>query len=203
MPGVDAGIVPQPHVARHRFDAVLTWKPRELEHNAQVYRAYREAAERLTGRGSRLRRVVLDYELKREYQRFLQERNRGRAEGGGRPDRGADEIAAWAVEHYLAYFDDQVHFPDVRIEYEDIDGRSREEDVEVMTAHYRGAHAAAAARSGFSKYAGVSERVSAGRGGGRGRSIASGRQRRHPTAKRRRLRRPPPRRSTRNRPPQP
>jgi DNA-binding PadR family transcriptional regulator len=144
-------------------------KPHELEHDAQVYRAYREAADRLTSRDGRLRRVVLDYELKREYQRFLQERNRGRADGDGRPDRDADEIAAWAIEHHLPYFDDQVHFPDVRIEYEDIDGRSREEDVEVTTVHYRGAHASAAARSGFSNYAGMSARVSAGRGSGRGR----------------------------------
>lgn len=142
-------------------------KPRELEHDAQVYRAYLEAADRLTERGDRLRRVVLDYELKREYQRFLQERNRGRAHSDGRPDRDAQEISLWAVEHNLPYFDEQVHFPDVRIEYEDIDGRSREEDVEVTTVHYRGAHAAAAARSGFSSYSGMSARVSGGRGGGR------------------------------------
>ena len=152
--------------ARQAFYAGIR-KPRELEHEVQVYRAYREAADRLTGGGNRLRRVVLDYELKREYQRFLQERNRGRADGDGRPDRDAEETAAWAVEHHLPYFDEQIHFPDVRIEYEDLDGRSREEDVEVTTVHYRGAHAAAAARSGFSRYGGISARVSAGRGGSR------------------------------------
>jgi DNA-binding PadR family transcriptional regulator len=139
-------------------------KPRELEHDTQVYRAYLEAADRLTERGDRLRRVVLDYELKREYQRFLQERNRGRADSDGRPDRSAEEIALWAVEHNLPYFDEQVHFPDVRIEYEDIDGRCREEDVEVTTVHYRGAHGAAAAKAGFSQYSGLSARIS-GRGG--------------------------------------
>jgi hypothetical protein len=154
--------------ARQAFYAGVR-KPRELEHDAQVYRAYREAANRLTSRGGRLQRVVLDYELKREYQRFLQERNRDRADSDGRPERDADEIAAWAVEHHLPYFDEHVHFPDVRIEYEDIDGRAREEDVEVTTVHYRGTHAAAVARSGFSSYGGMSARVSAGRGSGRGR----------------------------------
>jgi hypothetical protein len=144
-------------------------KPRELEHDAQVYRAYGEAADRLTSRGDRLRRVVLDYELKREYQRFLQQRNQGRADSDGRPDRDAQEIALWAVEHNLPCFDEKVHFPDVRIEYEDIDGRSREEDVEVTTVHYRGAHATAAAKSGFSSYSGVSARAMGGRGSGRGR----------------------------------
>lgn len=139
-------------------------KPRELEHDTQVYRAYLKVADRITERGDRLRRVVLDYELKREYQRFLQERNRDRADSDGRPGRTAEEIALWAVEHNLPYFDEHVHFPDVRIEYEDVDGRSRLEDVEVTTVHYRGGHAAAAAKSGFSQYSGSSARIS-GRGG--------------------------------------
>jgi hypothetical protein len=65
---------PGEQAARQAFYAGVR-KPRELEHDAQVYRAYLEAADRLTNRGDRLRRVVLDYELKREYQRFLQERN--------------------------------------------------------------------------------------------------------------------------------
>jgi hypothetical protein len=34
----------------------------------------------------------LDYELKRDYQRFLQERNRGRKDRHGRPDREPEEI---------------------------------------------------------------------------------------------------------------
>ena len=56
------------------------------------------------------------------------------------------------AEHELPYFDDSVHFPDARIEYEDRDGRLRYEDIEVVTGHYRGAHAAAKARSGFTRY---------------------------------------------------
>jgi hypothetical protein len=141
-------------------------KPRELEHDVQMYRAYLRSAERLTGRGARLRRVVLDYELKREYQGFLQERNRNRPDSDGRSDRDTHEIAFWASAHDLPYFDEQVHFPDLRIEYEDLDERSRHEDIEVTTVHYRGAHAAAAARSGFSRYSGISARIS-GHGGGR------------------------------------
>jgi hypothetical protein len=74
-------------------------------------------------------------------------------------------VAGWAREHGLPYFDDQVHFPDVRIEYEDRDGLPRAEDVEVVTAHYRGSHGAAAARSGFTCYYLPGLRTS-GRGGG-------------------------------------
>src|SRR5207247_178362 len=50
-------------------------KPREVAHDAQLYRAYATAAERLHDSGARVRRVVVDYELKREYQRFLQANN--------------------------------------------------------------------------------------------------------------------------------
>ncbi len=63
----------------------------------------------------------------------------------------AREIERWAREHDLPYFDDRVHFPDFRIEYE-LHGRDRHEDVEVVTEHYRGAHAASVARAGFRCY---------------------------------------------------
>ena len=133
----------------------------ERTHDAQLYRAYLKAAERLQAREARILRVELDREPKREYQRFLQERNRGDRDSDGRPDRTPDEIQEWAREQQLPYFDEQVHFPDVRIEYEDANGDVRWEDVEVTTEHYRGGHASAAARSGFSIYSG-------GRSGGGG-----------------------------------
>ena len=139
---------------RQEFYAELK-KPREMEHDAQIYSAYLREAERLQERGARVERVVLDYELKREYQQWLHERDRG----DGRPDRDENEIEEWASSHDLPYFDHQVHFPDLRIEYEDIDGRHEREDVEVMTVHYRGGRAAAAARSGFSCHGGSSART--------------------------------------------
>jgi len=125
-------------------------RARERTHDAQLYRAYLEAAERLQAREARILRIELDRELKREYQRFLQERNRGDRDSDGRPDRTPAEIEDWAREHGLPYFNEQVHFPDVRIEYQDAHGDVRWEDVEVTTEHYRGAHGAAASRSGFS-----------------------------------------------------
>jgi hypothetical protein len=91
----------------------------------------------------------------------------------GHPDRTQQEIEEWAREHDLPYFDEQMHFPDVRIEYQDVDGRHEHEDVEVVTIHYRGAHGAAAARSGFACYGGSSARIGGGGGGRRG----GGRQR--------------------------
>jgi hypothetical protein len=139
-------------------------KPRERSHDAQLYGAYLRAAERLQEREARILRVELDRELKREYQRFLQERNRDDPDSDGRPDRTAEEIQHWASEHALPYFDEQVHFPDVRIEFEELDGRVRYEDIEVTTEHYRGEHGAAAARTGFTVFRGAG-------GGGGGRSF--------------------------------
>jgi DNA-binding MarR family transcriptional regulator len=151
------------HTGRQAFYAGVR-KPRELSHDSQVYRAYAHAEARLRDAGGRVRRVVLDYELKRDYQQFLQARNRGRRDHDGRPDREPEEIRLWAREHELPYFDERVHFPDLRIEYDDTDGRSRHQDVEITTGHYRGAHAAAAARSGFTRYRGVGG-MAGGRGG--------------------------------------
>jgi hypothetical protein len=123
-------------------------RPRELNHDAQLYRAYQRAERQLRDEGAEIRRVVLEQELKREYQCFLQDHNRDRPDSDGRPDRDAREIAQWALEHELPYFDDRVHFPDFRIEYE-LDGREGHRDIEVLTPHYRGAHAANRGRTGF------------------------------------------------------
>ena len=53
-------------------------RPRELTHDAQLYRAYLRAEERLREQGADIRRIVLEHDLKRKYQCFLQERNRDR-----------------------------------------------------------------------------------------------------------------------------
>jgi DNA-binding MarR family transcriptional regulator len=160
------------HAHTQAFYAGIT-KSRELTHDAHVFRAYLRSAERLQGQGARLHRIVLEHELKREYQRFLHERNRDRSDSDGRPDRTRDEVQEWAREHDLPMDEDGVQFPDVRIEYEWPDGRRDVEDIEVTTPHYRGAHAAAKARAGFSRYRAGGGRVGgqSGRRGGRSSAV--------------------------------
>jgi hypothetical protein len=143
---------------RQAFYVGIT-KPRELAHDSRVYSAYMKAAERLAERGEPVRRVVLEEELKREYQRFLQAENRARREHGETPEERADAVARWAQEHQLPYEDGHVQFPDARIEYDGRDGRRSVEDIEVVTPHYRGAHAAAKVRAGFSRYRAVGARL--------------------------------------------
>jgi hypothetical protein len=151
---------------RQRFYAGFARRP-EITHDAHFHRAYEHAAEKIRARSGHVRRVVLDYELKREYQRFLQERNRQKRDSDGRPDRTADEIRDWALAHRLPYDDEHVQFPDVRIEYDDRDGRREVEDLEIITPHYRGAHAAAKGRSGFQQYRSGSVRIGGRSGRGR------------------------------------
>ena len=142
-------------------------KVRELAHDARVHQAYVVACERVAGRGGRVRRVVLEQEMKRDYQVFLQGPNRGRRGATGHPQRGADEIARWAQERQLPVDDGHVQFQDVRLECEMPDGRRAYEDVEVMTPHYRGAHAAAKVRAGFTRYGAIGARLSGAPGGSR------------------------------------
>lgn len=148
---------------RQEFYAGIV-KRRELAHDAQLYRAYLDAADRLQARGGSVRRVVLDYELKRDYQRFLGDLNRARRRGQRDAESFDHEVAEWAKRRDLPVVDGHVHFPDVRIEYERPDGERKVEDVEVITPHYRGAYAAAKGRTGFRCY-----RIDTGVGGRRGR----------------------------------
>jgi len=120
-------------------------KPRELAHDARIYDAYREEAARIERGGGRVTRVVLDYELKRDYQTFLH-----------RDDRRTDgqvllERREFAEAHDLPLHRGHVVFPDVRIEYE-LDGRLEHRDVEVVTEHY--SHGQRAGKAGFSCHGG-------------------------------------------------
>jgi hypothetical protein len=133
-------------------------KPREATHDAQLYRAYEDAAKRLQDGGGRIQRVVLDYELKREYQRFLQAHNRGNSQSSGRPNRSPQEIHGWAAAHHLPVEDGRVQFPDVRIEYEHPDSRQDREDLELATEHYNARQMAGKRASGFTVVRGSSRR---------------------------------------------
>ncbi len=163
---LEARRLPSGRDSQQRFYAGIS-KPRELAHDARVHAAYERAVEKLEARGARVRRVVLEEELKSEYQRFLQRGNRGRRESRGEPERDQEAIARWAREHELPYQDGHVELPDARIEYVDRDGRPGFEDIEIVTPHYRGAHAAAKAASGFSQYRAVGARVGGVSGSGR------------------------------------
>ena len=121
-------------------------KPRELAHDVYLYRAAQAETARLAGQGARVTRVVLDYELKRDYQRFLQRRDRD-AHASVAQDR-----EAFARVHGLAVVDDHLVLPDLRLEVEYADGRRDVRDVEVVTEHYSRGQLSGKAQAGFSCY---------------------------------------------------
>jgi hypothetical protein len=121
-------------------------KPRELAHDAQIYRMFRAESARITKRRGIIRRVVLDYELKREYQVFLNRRVRSSV-----ADEQA-ERAAFAKQAELPLIDNHVVFPDLRIEYETPDGALAYRDVELVTEHYSRSQLAGKAAAGFGLY---------------------------------------------------
>ena len=134
-------------------------KPRELAHDARVHAAYVRAVEKLEGRGARVRRVVLEEELKADYQRFLQRGNRRTARRPRRARAGPGRHRTMGPRARAPVSRRTCRIPDARIEYDDRDGRPGVEDLEVVTPHYRGAHAAAKAASGFSQYRAIGARV--------------------------------------------
>lgn len=121
-------------------------KPRELAHDVQVYRAFQVEQSRIETGGGRITRVVLDYELKRDYQRFL---NRS-----DKPDGATLESdrRAFAEAHELRVIDGHLSLPDLRIEYESPTGRIEYRDVEVVTEHYSRSQIGGKARAGFACY---------------------------------------------------
>ena len=105
-------------------------KPRELAHDAQLFRVYRDEGARIDERGGRVDRVMLDFEFKREYQKYLNRKDRPDP-----PDLAAD-MRAFAEQHQFAIVHGHLELPDLRIEYQDDDGRLTHRDIELVTEHY-------------------------------------------------------------------
>lgn len=121
-------------------------KPKELAHDVQLYRAYRAEAARIEEAGGRVTRVVLDYEIKRDYQQFLNRRDRS-------PDATFEgDLRAFAEARQLPIVDGHLELPDLRLEVETADGRIETRDVEVVTEHYSRSQMSGKTRAGFALY---------------------------------------------------
>jgi hypothetical protein len=119
-------------------------KPREAEHDADLYRVYQDEAARIERAGGRLVRVLLDLELIRNLNRDL-------ALLG--PDKD-DPIRKGHVaeKHGLQLVDGKIPVPDLRVEYGTPEGELRHVDVELTTRDYRPNVLAEKAKAGFFLY---------------------------------------------------
>jgi len=131
-----------------RYHAGLV-KPRELRHDLALYRMYRQEAGRLEAEGARVRRVIIDGEIKRAYQQLVNTR----AKESGDARRGRDQAREeFAAAQQLPIIDGRLQIPDLRLEYETPDGELRHVDLELTTEHYRREHLAGKMRAGFVMY---------------------------------------------------
>jgi hypothetical protein len=143
-------------------------KPREVEHDSQIYRAYRKEAEHIERSGGANLRVRLDFEIKADVQKAIY------AERKADPKRDMAEIKQQVAERFeLPFVDGKIQIPDARIDYElprdrdperdadqDQGSRAGHQDVEVLTAAYHAGHLRSKAQAGFRNYASASDRSS-------------------------------------------
>ena len=120
-------------------------KPREVKHDADLYRLYQKEAARIERAGGRPVRVLLDYELKRNLNRDL-------ALLGPEKDN-PDRKSEVAEKHHLRVVNGKIPVPDLRVEYETPELELRHVDLELATRDYRPRAMAAKAAAGFSLYA--------------------------------------------------
>lgn len=122
-------------------------KPKEANHDADLYRLYQKVADDIERKGGHILRVTLDYELKEKLYRKLGE---AQARNEARLDLQKQMLAR---ELELPVVEGKVILPDMRIEYETREGERTRVDVELATSHYHGNHLAEKARAGFQIYA--------------------------------------------------
>jgi len=137
-------------------------KPREMEHDSLIYRAYRKEAEKIEAVGGTNLRVKLDFEIKAEVQKAIH------AARKADPKREMADIKAQvAKQQDLPFVDGRIQIPDARIEYDrkidnhqDQGSQTGHQDIEVLTAAYHAGHLRSKAQAGFRNYATASDRSS-------------------------------------------
>jgi DNA-binding MarR family transcriptional regulator len=122
-------------------------KTREARHDAALYRLYQQESGRIERMGGRVRRIVLDFELKHSINRRLANLNSlSRAEQ-------IRERRQIAQDHGLRVVNGKITLPDLRLEYEGPDQQLAKVDLELVTKHYHRGLLAARAKAGFAMYA--------------------------------------------------
>ena len=121
-------------------------KKRELRHDTAIYDVYQKEAQKISKSGDTPKRVVLDFELKKNVNRQLAKiQNFSPAER----ERQRQEIAD---AHGLKIVSGKIQIPDVRVEYESQEQEQCKVDLECVTGHYKARQIAAKAAAGFKLY---------------------------------------------------
>jgi len=121
-------------------------KKRELRHDAAIYDVYQKEARKIAKAGGTPKRIVLDFELKRDVNRRL-----AQIQYAAPPERERQRREI-AEAHGLKIVEGKIQFPDVRIEFETRDHEQSKVDLECVTGHYKARQIAAKKAAGFKLY---------------------------------------------------
>ncbi len=122
-------------------------KPREVAHDAAIYRMFQAEHAAIRAKGGHVTRIVLDFELKKQvYSPLAKARTLV-------PLEYARKQAQVARDNGLKVVQGKIRFPDLRIEYDTAANDPARVDLELATEHYRGEHMAAKDQAGFKIYA--------------------------------------------------
>jgi hypothetical protein len=123
-------------------------KPKEAFHDADLYRLYHKVSDEIEGRGGRVLRVQLDYEMKHELYARL-------ARASQVKSRDAESLREEVAERYhVKVVFGKIPIPDLRIEYvKENDNEIQRRDLELATDHYRPRGLSQKAHAGFQIYA--------------------------------------------------
>ena len=122
-------------------------KPKELDHDADLYKVYQKAAEEIREKGGKPTRVRLDFELKESINRAKE------AAGHMSKDERRRLLATVAQEQGLRLDDGTIHLPDIQVEYETREGGIERQNLELLSRNYREEGIRSKAAAGFKIYA--------------------------------------------------
>jgi len=135
-----AQLVPSRQATYHGFV-----KPKEARHDADVYRLYQKVAREIEHSGGKVRRVVLDFELKKDLYKALSRM---------RPDKDPRYERIFIANQFdLKVVNGKIPIPDLRVEYEDDCRDVRRLDLEIATRDYRPQGLGEKAKAGFHMFA--------------------------------------------------
>jgi len=130
-------------------------KPREVDHDADLYKVYQKEVEEIQRQGGQITKVRLDFELKGAV-------NRDREAAG---NLSAGQKQAWlrvvARQHGLSIKGGTIQLPDIQVEYKTAEGTLAHANIELVSENYRGDALRSKTGAGFRVYvrAGDANRV--------------------------------------------
>ncbi len=120
-------------------------KPKEARHDATLYRLYHKASRQIERDGGKVRRVALDYELKKRINKELARLGPDKQD----PNKKNEIAQAQGVR----VVNGRVVVPDLQIEYDNAEGQLARVNLELATKHYRPGQLQAKVQAGFTLYA--------------------------------------------------